>query len=79
MDDPLRVGSIQRVGNLDAQAEQQLRIQRPAADAMLERLALQEFHGDKCAAALFTDVVNRADIRMVESRGSFRLAPESLQ
>src|SRR5713226_9791293 len=39
---------------------------------MLQSLAVQELHGDERLAALLADVVNRADIVMVESRRGLR-------
>jgi len=39
---------------------------------MLQRHAIQELHGDERLAALLADVVNRADVGMVESRRGLR-------
>jgi len=39
---------------------------------MLQSLAVQELHGDERLAALLADVVNRADVGMVESRRGLR-------
>src|ERR1700682_4180613 len=39
---------------------------------MLQRLAVEELHGDERLAALLADVVNRADVGMVESRCGLR-------
>ena len=46
-------------------------------DAVLQRLALEQFHGDKRAAFELADVVNRADIRMIQRRCGARFAAES--
>ena len=40
---------------------------RAVADQMRQSLAIQELHGDERLAALLADVVNRADVGMVES------------
>src|ERR1700720_355072 len=39
---------------------------------MLQSLAIQELHGDERLAALLADVVDRADVGMVESRCGLR-------
>jgi hypothetical protein len=46
---------------------------------MFGRLAFQELHCDEVLAADFVDVVNRADIRMVQSRSCTGLPLETLQ
>jgi len=38
-----------------------------AFDAVLQRAAFEQLHGDKRPALEFADIVNRADIRMIES------------
>jgi hypothetical protein len=45
---------------------------------VLESPALEQLHGDKRPALEFSNIVNRADIRMVESGGSARFATELL-
>ena len=49
-----------------------------AGDAMLQRLALQQLHGDEGTPFEFPDIVNGADARMIERGCSARFAPESL-
>jgi len=41
---------------------------------VLERLALQEFHGDEGSPISLDNLVNGADVRMIQCRRSFRLA-----
>ncbi len=74
MDDALAVGGVERVGDLDTQSDQGFCVERPAFDAMLERLAFEKFHGDKSQAVLLVDFVNGADIGMIQSRGCLRFA-----
>ena len=45
---------------------------------MLERLALEQFHGDERAAFEFADIVNGADVGMIQRRGGAGFAAESL-
>src|SRR5258705_11924091 len=46
---------------------------------MLEGRAFEELHHDVGAAILFADVVDRANVGMVERRGRLRLSLESAQ
>ena len=46
---------------------------------MLQRLAVQKFHGQKRPPAVFADVIYRADVRMVQRRCRFRLAPKTFE
>ena len=41
--------------------------------------AIEKFHGDECLPVLLANVVNRADIWMVQCRCGFGLAPEARQ
>jgi len=45
---------------------------------LLQRHAVKEFHGDEDSAIGITNVVDRADIGVVQGRGSTRLALEAL-
>ena len=76
---PLEVGGVERVGDLDAEVEDLIQLERLALDAVLERFAFQELHGDEVLALVFPDLVDGANIRMVQSRGSARLALEARQ
>ncbi len=49
-----------------------------AGNAMLQRLAFQQLHGDERTALEFANVVNGADVRMVERGSGARFATESL-
>ena len=66
MDDSFRVGGIQRISDLDAQIENRLDLQRLATDPMPERLPLQQLHGDKGSPIGLINLVDRADVRMVQ-------------
>ena len=77
MHDALRVGRIERVGNLNRQTEQNFHLNRPSADAMLQRLAVQKLHGDECLPVMLVNLMNRADIRMVQRGSGLRLALEA--
>ena len=46
---------------------------------MLESDAVEKLHGDKCLAVFISDVVNRANVGMAESRGGLGLAAKTLE
>ena len=79
MHDIFRVRRLERIGNLNSQLEDIFERHRPPGDSFLQRLAIEILHDDKGAAVFLADVVNGADIRMVERGSRLRFAPETLQ
>jgi len=77
MHDSFRVSGVERVRNFDGEREHHFQIQRPAGDAVLERHAIQEFHGDESLSILLADVVNGADVWMIEGGRRLSLALET--
>jgi hypothetical protein len=79
MDDPFGVGGIEPVGDLDGQVEDFISAQRLSPDAMFERVALQELHGDEAPPFVLVDVIDGADVGMVQGRSRLGFTLESLQ
>ena len=52
--------------------------QRPAPQPLRERLALEQLHRDEQLAAVLADLVDLADVRMIDARRRAGLAPEAL-
>ena len=52
--------------------------QRPALQPLGQRLALEQLHGDEQLAVVLADLVELADVRVVDARRGPRLAPEAL-
>ena len=77
MDDAFGVGRVQSIGNLDSQIEQRLGFQRLASDHVFQGLAIEELHGDERLAFPLTDFIDRADVRMTQSRGGLRFVLET--
>ena len=48
-------------------------------DALLQGGSVQELHDDEGAAVLLADVMNRADVRVIQSGSGARFAPETVQ
>src|SRR5579862_7515693 len=74
MDDALRVGSVQSVGDFDSQIEDHVAFQTLPSDPVPKRLPLQEFHGDKGFALGLVNLVDSANIGMIKCRSSFGFA-----
>ncbi len=53
-------------GNLGAQVQQQLGFHPLACNLVFQRRSIEELHGDEGPTVLFADVVDRADIGMVQ-------------
>ena len=79
MDDALRVCGIECVGNLRGQFQQFFQVEGPSSDAVLERLPFEQLHGDEVPPALMPDLVNRADVGMVQRGGGARFTLETFQ
>src|SRR6185295_11212057 len=78
VDDPLEVGGGETGGDLGGDVDGLEQRQRPALDPALEGLAVAEGHGDEQPLVLrLVDLVDGADVGMVEHRGGPRLAQEA--
>ena len=49
------------------------------SDALLECLPFQQLHGDKMPPIHLCDLINSADVGMIQSRGSTRFTTKALQ
>jgi len=79
MDDAFGVRRIESVGNLGSQVQHLLQRKWLAPDTVLKRYAIQELHDYESKTVLFADVVNRADVRMIECGGGFCFPPEAFE
>ena len=60
-----------RVGDLDGNVERLLRFEAAAFYFCRERFALDILHHDKAESALFPDLVDRADVRVLRAGGGW--------
>ena len=75
MHDALRVRGGERVGDLGAETQRALEREGAVAlDHAFERRAIEPFHDQERPAIVLGDVVNRADIRVIQRRREARLA-----
>ena len=73
MDDSFAVRGFERVGDLNADVEYGLSVERSAGDTVLQRHPIQKFHGDEGLAVLLPDVIDGANVRVAESGRGLRL------
>ena len=71
------VGGGERGCDLQRDAGDLVSRHRPARDPRRQRLALDQLEHEVIGVVLATDVVQRADVRVVEARDRFRLALEA--
>ena len=74
MNDPRRMRRIERVGDLNGKRQEQIGLQETAGDTVLQHDAIQKFHGDECPPILFANVINCADVGMVQCGSGLRFA-----
>ena len=79
VDDSFGVCRIECVRNLNPQLQHLLERQRLAGNAVLQRLAVEKLHRDELLAVLLADVVNGADVRVIQRRSRLRFAAEAFQ
>jgi len=79
MNDAFCVRRIQSIGNLNGHVEQFVGLDGTARDALPERLAFEQFHGDEGLTFGLVDVVDGADVGMIQCRSRLCLASEALQ
>src|SRR5581483_449374 len=66
MDDAAGVGGIERVGNLDGDAQQLIQLHGAAGDSVVERVPFQQLHGDEMPAVSMPDLKDGADVLVIE-------------
>ena len=76
--DPLAVGGVESVGDVQAEVQKLLGLKPPGEDAVLQCLPLQAFHDDEGLPLVLADVVDGADVGMIQGRGGLRLTLEAL-
>ncbi len=83
MNDAFCMRGVERVGNLDSEVEHLVECERLLADAMLQRLAFEQFHGDEgdsfAAVIHHINFINRADVGVIQRRGCARFALKSFE
>ena len=73
------VSRSQSIHHLRADLDQTIGRHRPTIDRLLESLALHQLHDQERPTLVLTDVVDGADVRVVQSRGGARFPLKALQ
>ena len=76
MNNALSMRVRKRVSDVNPVAQHRFERQALAPDHLAERAPFDVLHDDVRLAFEFADLVNRADIRMIELRGALRFAPQ---
>src|SRR5437667_10487965 len=79
MNDALRVGRRQSVGCLYRDLEDLIQIHGLPPDALLQALTLELFHHDKGMSISLLNIVDRADVGLIQLRCSQRLGLETVE
>src|SRR4051794_17335995 len=69
MNNALAVSGIESVGHLSRQFKQLLKGNRAACQTLFQGLSSHEFHGDEAVAVLLGNIVNSANIGVIEGGG----------
>src|SRR5579885_1341979 len=78
MNDSFAVRRVQRIGNVACETEDLFERQRLTSDPLLQRLAFKELHRDKSSATFLADIINGANIRVIQCRCGLRFSMEAL-
>jgi hypothetical protein len=78
MDDSFFVGSVESVGDFNADFHTMGDGHRAAVQNLVEGFTFEKFHGDEGAAIAFFDRMNRADAMVVQGRSGTRFAEKTI-
>src|ERR1700676_4421255 len=68
VDDAFGMRGVQSIGNFDRHAEQIFKLHVPTRYRVLQRHAIQILHCDEGSSALVTNIMDSANIRMIQGR-----------
>src|SRR5262245_6838796 len=78
MNDPGAVRGIERIGDAGAHRHQLFDRQGTDVQAIPQRLAIEPLHCDEWLTVVLCNLIDRADMGMIQCGGGARFAPESL-
>src|SRR5208337_2830856 len=79
MNNSFGVGGVECIRDLDAERHQGLHFQRTTGNAVLQRQPVQKLHDDEGTLTMLADLMDSANVGMVESGRRPRLPVEALQ
>ena len=74
-----RMCCIQRVRELDSQVQHVFEFHGTALYSMLQRYAVQELHRDERLVFVFADLVNCANVWVIQGGGGTRFPPKAFE
>ena len=74
-----RMGSVEGVGDLDTQLEKSFHIHRATRNLMFQCQTIKKFHDEKPLAVMVGDLVDRTNVRMIQSGCCSGFPPEAFQ
>jgi hypothetical protein len=77
--DALAVRGIESIGHFNRKREQALLVHRPPFNRVFQRLASQAFHHDEQMSIMLANLMDGADVGMVQRRGCASLPTKALQ
>ena len=78
VDDALLMRRFEGVRDVDGDFDHSIDGKRAFLNQLFQRPAIQELHGDEGTAAFFGDLINGADVGMIQRGSRTRFAPETV-
>jgi hypothetical protein len=78
MHDPRAMRPIERIGDLDRVLKRLFERERAFRESIGKRLTVDVLHHEVVGLIVMPDIVNRADMRMIQRRNDLRLTLEAL-
>src|SRR5882672_7437266 len=79
MNDALGMSGVERIGNLNANFQDVVQFYGSISDHVLQGCAVEKLHHDEGLAVLLVNLVNGADVGMVQRGGSLGFALEAAE
>ncbi len=79
MNNAVAMGRIERIRDLEGQRKHAISLERLSGNQLPQGDALEEFHGDESPACFLSDVVNGADVGLIQCRGGLGFALKTRQ
>ena len=73
MNDAFGMSGLKRIGDVDAEVDELMDIERTVGQAVAQRASLEQLHDDERMAVDFADVVDGADAAVIQGRGGASL------
>jgi hypothetical protein len=79
VNDPFRVRCVESIRHFYRDLKQAIHFHRLARDQVLQCCAIEILHDDECLPVLLADIVNRADVGMIQCGSGFGFTTKSFQ